>query len=331
MASERWHPGKLLEMSGYYWRTCTLHAAVKLDIFSILDQGSLTAGQVAEALNADADAVERLLNALAAMQLVHKREGLFSNTETAAAHLVKASDQYIGYMIMHHHHLMESWNRMDEAVRTGRPVRSRSSFNDPSVRESFLMGMFNNAMLMAPRLVKSLDLTGRCHLLDLGGGPGTYAIHFCLQYPRLKATIFDLPTTRIFAEETIARFEMQDRIAFVAGDFVKETIPGDYDVVWMSHILHAEGPATCQAMIRKAHGVLAPDGQIIIHDFMLNDDGCSPQFPALFSLNMLLGTPQGRSYTERQIKQMLADAGFRQIVRSDFTGPTESSLMMAVK
>ena len=80
------------------------------------------------------------------------------------------------------------WSQLDEAVRSGRPVRGRVSFEDEAKRESFLMGMFNNAMQIAPGLAKTIDLSGRRHFLDLGGGPGTYAIHFCLNHPQLKGT-----------------------------------------------------------------------------------------------------------------------------------------------
>ena len=52
-------------------------------------------------------------------------------------------------------------------------------------------------------------------MLDLGGGPGTHAIHFCLKHPDLRATVFDLPTTRPFAEETIRKAALADRIGLL--------------------------------------------------------------------------------------------------------------------
>ena len=79
------------------------------------------------------------------------------------------------------------------------------------------MGMFNNAMLQAPKLVDTFDLSKCQNLLDMGGGPGTYAIHFCRHNPQLKATVFDLPTSRPFAEKTIERFDLSDRIDFQGG------------------------------------------------------------------------------------------------------------------
>ena len=36
MESIQWHPGKIMEISGSYWQTCTLHAAIKLDLFSAI-------------------------------------------------------------------------------------------------------------------------------------------------------------------------------------------------------------------------------------------------------------------------------------------------------
>ncbi len=146
-----------------------------------------------------------LLNALAAMNLLNKKDNRYSNN-SAGLFLRKDSPGYIGYMIMHHHHLVESWFQLDKGVITGKPVRTRAVFNDEEQRESFLMGMFNMAMSIAPGLAKEIDLSDRRHLLDLGGGPGTYAIHFCMNNPHLKATIYDLPATRPFAEKTIQRF-----------------------------------------------------------------------------------------------------------------------------
>ncbi|MFH1148729.1 MAG: methyltransferase dimerization domain-containing protein, partial [Pseudomonadota bacterium] len=220
MKSEEWNPGRLLAISGSYWQGCTLHAAVKLGLFTAIDNKRLSSDEVAKELNSDSRATTLLLNALAAMHLLAKEGNKYSNTPASTDFLCKDSPKYVGYMILHHHYLMDSWSRLDEAVKTGRPVRTRASQGDEARRESFLMGMFNMAMNLAPRIVEQLDLSGRKHLLDLGGGPGTYAVHFCLNNPGLRATVYDLPTTEPFAEKTIEKFGLSDRIAFMPGDYV---------------------------------------------------------------------------------------------------------------
>ena len=330
MNSQEWNPGQLLELSGYFWRTCTLHAAVKLDIFTAIGDQEFASEEIAAKLEVTNKGMERLLNALTAMELLSKKGDKFSNSHAGRNFLSKDSSQYIGHIIMHHHHLIESWSKLDQAVKTGQAVRKRATYSDDEWRESFLMGMFNMAMHMAPRLVPLFDLSDRNHLLDLGGGPGTYAIHFCLKNPQLKATVFDLPTTRPFAQKTIAKFGLSDRIDFVEGNYLEDSLTGSYDVAWLSHILHAEEPEACKNIIEKAVAVLEPGGMIIVHDFILNNTMDGPLFPALFSLNMLLGTTAGQSYSENQITAMLTHAGVKGIQRISFESPNDSGILLGI-
>jgi predicted O-methyltransferase YrrM len=326
-----WNAGSLLDLSSVYWRSCVLQAAVKLGLFDAIGDETLDSSLVAERTTTDPDACRRLLSVLTAYGMLEKAGNGYRNSPPARRWLCKDSGEYIGWIILHHHYLMDSWARLDQAVRTGGPVRQRSTAGEDT-REAFLMGMFNTASLQAPSLVRQVDLSGRRRLLDLGGGPGTYAIHFCLHNPGLTAVVLDLPTTRPFAEKTIARFGLQDRIAFRAGDFLESSdLSGPYDVVWMSHILHAEGPQTCRELVRKAGKALEKDGVLLIHDFFLDDTGDGPFFPALFSLNMLTGTREGRSYRAGEVMAMMAEAGLTGIERLDYRGPSDSGIIGARK
>lgn len=330
MQTPPWTPSRLFEVSGGYWQTCALHAAVKLDLFSRLDGASGRVDSLAEETGTDPRALEMLLNALVAMGLLQKSDDRYACTGPARTYLCTSDEQYLGHMLLHHHHLFESWGRLDEAVRTGKAVGGQSRFGDEARRESFLMGMFNLAMQLAPRVAAAIDLNGRKRLLDLGGGPGTYAIHFCRENPCLQATVFDLPTSRPFAEKTITRFGLEDRVRFMAGDFHQDPIPGRFDVAWLSHILHAEGHAACRRIIAKALAALAPGGLVVIHDFFLSDDRAHPLFPALFSLNMLLATPEGQAYSEGEVREMLVANGVSDIRRLDLSTPNDSGILMGV-
>ncbi len=320
----------MLELSGAFWKTCALHAAVKLDVFTVIGEEQLSAAQIATRLKGAQKGVERLLNALVAMELLEKIEGRYANFPCGRTFLSKASPKYIGHIVMHHHHLMESWSQLDQSVHSGQPIRTRSSFDKEEWRESFLMGMFNMAMNIAPLLVPLIDLSFRHHLLDLGGGPGTYAIHFCQSYPQLSATVFDLPTSQPFAEKTIEKFKLSNRIRFIAGNYLEDEIRGTYDAAWLSHILHGEGPEACQAIIQKTVSALERGGLIIVHDFILNNSMDGPLFPALFSLNMLLGTSGGQSYSEKQIMDMLSAAGVKNLRRIPTQTPNDSGIVVGV-
>ena len=226
MDQQIWTPGRILSTSGAYWATCVLHGAVALDVFTRIGDNRVEGQSVAEQLDAPVDAVSRLLDALAAMGLLTKDADGYANTEASRTYLSMDSDRYIGYIIRHHHHLMASWARLPEAILTGNPIRLPVREKSTDAREAFLMGMFNLATQLAPRLVPVVDLSGCTTLLDLGGGPGTYAIHFCLHNQELEATVMDLPTTQPFAEKTIGEMGMGDRVAFIAGDYLQDDIPG---------------------------------------------------------------------------------------------------------
>ncbi len=322
---------ELLQLSGAFWTTGAIHAGVKLDVFSPLAQKPMTAAELASRLKADERALAMLLNALTALELLEKTGETFALTAFSSQYLVKHAPDYIGHIIMHHHYLVEGWSRLDVAVTTGQPVRTRSTFSNDEVRESFLMGMFNLAMQLAPRVAREIDLDGRKRLLDLAGGPGTYAIHFCTENPELTAVIFDFASTRPFAEKTVARFGLSDRIAFRAGDITADRIDAGFDVVWMSHLLHSEGPQSCQAIVAKAVQALEAGGLLLIQDFLLEDDRAAPLHSTLFSLNMLIGTPEGQAYSQGEVAAMMEQAGLHAVHRLDIKLPNGAGIMAGKK
>ena len=324
-------PAELLKLSGGYWSSCALHAAVGLDLFSHLTEEPRTAADIARIIAVDIRGVTMLLDALTALELLEKRNNGYKVTTFSAEYLSKKSENYIGYIILHHHHLMAGWNRLDEAIRNGAPVvTSPSHADNETIRESFLMGMFNVANQTAPLVVPAIDLGKRHRLLDLAGGPGTYAIHFCRNNPELRAVIYDFPTTRTFAERTVERFGLSDRISFVSGDITSDHIGGDFDVVWISQLLHGEGPKSAATILKKAVQALVPGGLVLVQEFILDNTRTAPPFPALFSLNMLINTTAGQSYSEEELTNMLVEAGAKGVKRLMLELPNGTGIIMGI-
>lgn len=325
-----WTLGNILATSSAYWQGCTLQAGVRLQLFTALEGSGKTVDELSRELDVDGRGLEHLCNALTAMGLLCRSASGYCNSEAAGTFLCKNSPTYKGQIILHHHNLVDAWSQLHTAVKEGCPVQERFTSEEED-RENFLLGMFNLAMDNAPRIVPQIDLTGRSHLLDLGGGPGTYAIHFCQANTSLAATIFDRSTTEPFARRIVDQFELGDRIDFISGDFTRDSIGGGpYDVAWLSHILHSNGPEECQQLIHKTVDAMVPGGLILIQDFILENSKDGPLFPALFSLNMLVNNPEGRCYSEEEIFAMLNDAGVRDISRHPFHGPNDAGIICGV-
>jgi hypothetical protein len=83
--------------------------------------------------------------------------------------------------------------------------------------------------------------------------------------------------------------------------------------------------------MQKTVDVLEPGGRLLVQEFVLDDTRDGPLFPALFSLNMLLGTPQGKAYSEAEIRSLLAAAGLEQIERLPVELPNGIGVISAFK
>ena len=313
--SKDWTAREILRLSGAYWAACALQTAVKLDLFTALQEGPLPESVLCARLGCEQRAFGMLVTALTALGFTERAGELVSPPEGALHLLSRGSPEYLGFIVKHHSHIMPGWTRLEEAVRFG-AVQSASSVarsGDEAEREAFLMGMFNIAKLQAGRIAGALNLAGRRSLLDVGGGPGTYALFFCLANPGLTATIFDLPTTEPVARKTVNRYGLAGRVDFVGGDFTVDPLPGGRDVVWLSQVLHGESPEMAAALVRKAGAALNPGGLLCIQEFMLQDDKSGPEHAALFSLNMLVGTDGGQAYSLGELRAMMTDAGVSRI------------------
>ena len=129
---------------------------------------------------------------------------------------------------------------------------------------------------------------------------------------------------------TVAQFDLSERIDFQSGDFNHDPLGGPYDAAWLSQILHSNSPEECETLIKRTVETLEPGGMILVHDFLLNDTMDGPEFPALFSLNMLINN-HGRNYSQGEVHDMLELAGCKNIQRLDYQGPNNSGIMCGIK
>jgi len=293
-----------------------LMVAVDLGLFDFLSEPK-SAGQTAAWLKADARGTGIFLNGLAALGLVDKGGDNFKNSELASRYLLRDSENYRGAIIKHIEHTWErGWKDLKETVLLGHPPQAdpekwldaRPERDEAEVR-AFIWGMHAIARDLAPQVAAKLDLSAVRRLLDLGGGPATYAINFAQANPQLQATVFDLPMPIEIAKENIGKNGLTDRVGTLAGNFLQDDIGTGYDFIWVSQILHSHDEGQCRLIIAKAVAALAPGGTLAIQDFYLNADGASPTGAAMFGVHMLAVTPRGRAYTHDEVAEWMQAAG----------------------
>ena len=312
-------PKIIQEIASAYQRSRVLLTAFELSIFTTLNDQQLTSAEVAEAAGASARHVDRLMNALVALGLLEKADGRFANTPLAAAHLVKGRPGYMGGL-GHTIHLWDTWGQLTAVVREGRPAR-RPPMNDrgDDWLRPFIAAMHWRCRQTAAEVVGALDLAGVSRVIDVGGGSGAYAMGFVRARSGVSAVVFDLPNVVPLTRAYVAEESLGAQVEAVAGDYMRDSLGEGFDLALLSMVIHSHSPDENRALLSKVAGALTPGGQVVIQDFLMAEERDGPLQPALFALNMLVGTDGGDTYTESEVRGWMREAGFGSVKRHDTT------------
>jgi len=302
---------------------------VELGVFEALGEDSLTSAEVASKIGTDPRATDRLMDALVTLGLLTKDGDAFANADDTREFLVRGKPGYAGGALGHIINLWHTWSTLTDAVRAGTSVYERKAEERPEQARSFMAAMHLFASENAPHVLSEIDLTKVKRVLDVGGGSGAYSIAFCKAQPDLQSTVSDLADIVPLTREYAAQAGFSDRISTLTGDFNVDRLPAGFDLVFMSQILHSNSRGENARLIKQAYNALDAGGQVVIQEFVVNEDRISPPGPVMFALNMLVATEAGDTFTEKEISTWLADAGFADIRRAD--PETGTTLMMAKK
>ena len=299
----------LMAVGHGYQRSMILLTALKLGVFRALAGGECDARVLARRVGADAEKLSILLDALAALGLVGKRGRRYRNAKPAHDLLLPGPHSKES-ILLHHLDGWGEWGRLSATVRAGRTARGGAEGN---WQENFIRGMEENSRERASAVAGRIPLRRGDRVLDLGGGPGTYAVAWADAFPGAEITVFDTPATLRVTRRILREKGAEGRVRLVEGDFLEDPLGGPYDFVWISQILHAYSGSDCVKLLRRARSALVPGGRVAIQEFLLAEGKISPPGPVFFSVHMVAVTVGGRAYTAREIAAMMKTAGFRKI------------------
>ncbi len=318
-------PDNLFEMTRAFMPSRTLLTALELDLFTAIGPGA-SGEQAAQKIHGDPRATEMLLNALASLKLLEKRDGTFFNTAASARFFSAGSRDNAQPGLLHIAHIWHRWSTLTECVRAGTAVESG---REEDWTRDFIAAMDHNAKDRAGAVVKAVGSDGIRRMLDLGGGSGAYSIAFARAVPGLKSEILDVGDVVPLTQQYIRQAGLSDRITTRAGDMLRDPLGENYDLITIFAICHMFSPEENLQLLKRAHGALAPKGQLVVQDFILEPSKTAPRAAALFSLNMLVNTRAGASYSEPEYAAWMREAGFSDVRRVRLPGP--GGLMIGVR
>jgi (2Fe-2S) ferredoxin/predicted O-methyltransferase YrrM len=318
-------PDRLDQMVRGYMPSRCLLTALELDIFTAVGDGA-TAEQVGTKVHANARAAGMLLNALVALGLLAKSGDDYKNTPESARFFVQGSKDNHREGLLHTANIWHRWSTLTDAVRSGTriPDDLRNHARDGSEWTSnFIAGMQRHAKDRAPLVVKALGTAGVRRILDLGGGSGAYSIAFAKACPDVQCEILDIPEVVPLTAEYVSQAGVAAQVKLRPGDMLQDEFGSGYDIIMLNAICHMFTEEQNREIFRRATRALAPKGRLVVQDFILNADKTGPQQAALFSLNMLVNTDAGASYSEVEYTRWMKAAGFAEVNRVNLPGPSD--------
>ncbi|MCQ4084243.1 acetylserotonin O-methyltransferase [Streptomyces sp. RB6PN25] len=306
----------LLRLGNMFCDAKALLTAVRLDLFTVLDEKPATAEELRVRLGLHGRGLADFLGLLTALGLLHRdAQGRFRNTEGAAAYLVQGRPGAVhGFLMGADINLYGVYGQLAEALRTGKPQADgdfTGMLDDPEALGHFVRMMDGLTQGLGGQLLTALEGISYDSVLDLGGCRGHLTAQLLTARPGLVGHVFDLPQMEPFCRGYLAELGLSDRAVFHPGDFFRDPLPCA-DVVILGHILHDWSPQQRQELLSKAHRAVNPGGTLLVYDRMLGEHSDDTE-NLVASLNMLLVTEGGSEYTVAEIAGQARAAGFSSI------------------
>jgi SAM-dependent methyltransferase len=308
---------RLMQLANAYGESQALLAANDLGVFTAIGSSGRTAGEIARRCKADPEGMVLLMNALVGLELLALRGRRYYNTPLGRTYLDRRSPTAISnllWLLGHHWH---DWSNLPMALRKGRPgwasvTRSRE------FRRRFSLAMHERSHVLAGPTVNTVRLPAKARrFLDLGGGPGSYAIALARRHPGLEGIVLDQAVT--VARQLIRKHHMEKRLRVRAGSIFTADLGSGYDAVLVSNVIHVFDAKENRILLKRVRDALRPGGKVLIVEFFLDDTRTRPAKASLFSLMMYLFTESGQCYSWRETEGWLKTLGFGRFKRRRVT------------
>ena len=308
---------ELMRSANAFSESQTLLAANDLDIFTAIGSAGRTADTVARRCKADPEGMFLLLNALVGLELLTLRKGRYYNTPLGRRHLDRRSPEAISNLLWLLGHHWQDWTDIPKAIRQGRPGWAPLT-KTTEFRRRFSLAMHERSLMLAELTVSTLRLPPKAsRFLDLGGGPGSYAIALAKRYPRLEGVVLDQTVT--VTRKLIRTHHLQHRISARQGSIFTAVLKSGYDAVLVSNVVHVFNEKENRALLKRVLDALRPGGKAFIVEFFLDDSLTKPVKASVFSVMMYKFTATGRCYSWREVEGWLKELGFRGFKRHRVT------------
>lgn len=314
-----------------------LSALVELDLLNRLAEGPQSPAELARRAGMAEDRMAILVQAGAALGLLRRRrDGRFALARKGAAILGVPG---LEAMIRHHRAFYADMadpvallrgEGETELARFWPYVFGAAAEVEPEVARRYSDLMAQSQGLVAQDVLRMVSFKEARHLLDIGGGSGTFLAAVAARSPDLRLSLFDLPEVIPSARARLTQAGLTARLTLVPGSFRSDPLPEGADTISLIRVLYDHDDATVTALLAKVHAALPAGGRLIVAEPMAG--GARPEragdvYFAFYT--MAMGT--GRARSAARIAEMCRGAGFTDIRIPHSPRPFVTSALSCVK
>ncbi len=326
-------PDGIMQLGSAFWASKTLLSAIELGLFSELaSSGPLDAEGLRERLGLHPRSARDFFDALVALGMLEREDGLYRNTAETDLFLDRAKPSYMGGILeMLNARLFGFWNSLTEGLRTGKPQNEAKTggnmfeaiYTNPDLLRGFARAMTASSLGAAQAMASVFPWDRYETVIDIGCAEGCVPVAVARAHEHMRGGGFDLPVLEPLFDEYVAAAGLSDRLEFYPGDFFADGLP-NADVLVMGRILHDWDLDEKRVLLEKAYRALPEGGALIVYEAIIDDDRRENAFGLLMSLNMLIETPGGFDYTAADCRGWMTDAGFSETDVKHLGGPTSA-------
>jgi O-methyltransferase/methyltransferase family protein len=331
-------PDHILHLGFGFMASKVLLSAVELGLFSELAPAALDADAIGQRLGLHPRGLRDFLDALVALGMLARNDGLYSNTPDTSFFLDRVKPAYLGGLLeMFNGRLYNFYGSLTEALKTGQPQNESKQggenifgqlYSDPTRLRQFLGAMTGISLGSGRALAAKFPWKDYRTFADIGCAQGACPVQIALAHPHLNGVGFDLPQVQPIFEEYVASLGLSGRLHFQPGSFFSDPLPSA-DVLVMGHILHNWNLETKRMLLGKACQALPSNGALIVYETIIDDDRRENATGLIMSLTMLIETDNGVDFTGAECRQWMKDAGFRETRVEHLAGP--ESMVIGIK
>jgi ubiquinone/menaquinone biosynthesis C-methylase UbiE len=313
----------LQRLSISHLATRILMSGVQLGVFETIGEDEKTANEIAEQTGNSRRGIRMLLDCLVSFRLLIKSKQRYSLNPVTSRYLRKSSPQYMGHLWEDERNLRQ-WDRLNEAIRSGRPVRKKGSLTEEAAGFAGLARSLHVVhWISAERAAQVLGKGGHhagMKVLDVACGSGVWGIAIAQADRQSQITAHDLPEileiTKVYAKQ----HQVEDQFTYLPGDLrMMDFGESKFDLAILGNIVHYEGERFSRELLGRMNRSLVDAGRIAIIDIIPEEERTGPQSSLILALAMLLDTEEGDLFTLSEYEHWLTEAGFARIETADIS------------